>query len=227
MAEVIQIDRNTWRIEEGMVRMFILEGEEKALLIDTGMNTPDAKEIAKTVTSKPIELMNTHADRDHISGNGAFEKFYMSPAEEENYRNAGGSGSLIPVKENDIIDLGNRPLEIIDIPGHTPGSIAILDIDKRILIAGDSVQNGNIFMFGKFRNIDDYILSMKKLLTYQDRFDVVFPSHGEFPVKPDIIGKLIEGAGQIAEHKCQGQKVDMFGNEITLYKFEYAGFLCE
>lgn len=227
MAEVIQIDRNTWRIEEGMVRMFILEGEEKALLVDTGMNTPDAKEIAKTVTSKPLELMNTHADRDHISGNGAFEKIYMNPAEDENYRNAGGSGSLIPVKENDIIDLGNRPLEIIDIPGHTPGSIAILDIDKRILIAGDSVQSGNIFMFGKFRNIDDYILSMKKLLTYQDRFDVVFPSHGEFPVKPDIIGKLIEGAGQIAEHKCQGQKVDMFGNKITLYKFEYAGFLCE
>ena len=226
MAEVIQIDSNTWRIEEGMVRMFILEGEEKALLIDTGMNIPDAKEIAKTVTSKPLELMNTHADRDHISGNGAFEEFYMSPAEEENYRNAGGTGCLIHVKENDIIDLGNRPLEIIDIPGHTPGSIAILDVNKRILIAGDSVQNGNIFMFGKYRNIDEYILSMKKLLTYQDRFDVVFPSHGEFPVKPDIIEKLIEGAVQIAEHKYQGKKVDIFGNEVILYKFECAGFLC-
>ena len=32
MAEIIQIDQNTWRIEEGMVRMFVLEGEEKALL---------------------------------------------------------------------------------------------------------------------------------------------------------------------------------------------------
>ena len=227
MAEIIQIDQNTWRIEEGMVRMFVLEGEEKALLIDTGMNTPDAADIAKTVTSKPLELMNTHADRDHISGNGAFTQFYMSPSEEENYRKAGGTGNVIPVREKDIIDLGNRPLEIIDIPGHTPGSIAILDIDKRVLIAGDSVQSGNIFMFGKYRDINAYIPSMKKLLTYQDRFDTVFPSHGEFPVKPELIGKLIEGAEQIAEHKCQGQKVDMFGNEVTLYKFEYAGFLCE
>ena len=227
MAEIIQIDQNTWRIEEGMVRMFVLEGEEKALLIDTGMNTPDAADIAKTVTSKPLELMNTHADRDHISGNGAFTQFYMSPSEEENYRKAGGTGNVIPVREKDIIDLGNRPLEIIDIPGHTPGSIAILDIDKRVLIAGDSVQSGNIFMFGKYRDINAYIPSMKKLLTYRDRFDTVFPSHGEFPVKPELIGKLIEGAEQIAEHKCQGQKVDMFGNEVTLYKFEYAGFLCE
>lgn len=227
MAEIIQIDQNTWRIEEGMVRMFVLEGEEKALLIDTGMNTPDAADIAKTVTSKPLELMNTHADRDHISGNGAFTQFYMSPSEEENYRKAGGTGNVIPVWEKDIIDLGNRPLEIIDIPGHTPGSIAILDIDKRVLIAGDSVQSGNIFMFGKYRDINAYIPSMKKLLTYQDRFDTVFPSHGEFPVKPELIEKLIEGAEQIAEHKCQGQKVDMFGNEVTLYKFEYAGFLCE
>ena len=207
--------------------MFVLEGEEKALLIDTGMNMPDAADIAKTVTSKPLELMNTHADRDHISGNGAFEELYMSPAEEENYRKAGGTGSVIPVREKDIIDLGNRPLEIIDIPGHTPGSIAILDIDKRVLIAGDSVQSGNIFMFGKYRDINTYIPSMKKLLTYQERFDTVFPSHGEFPVKPELIEKLIEGAEQIAQHKCEGKKVDMFGNEVTLYKFEYAGFLCE
>ena len=227
MAEIIQIDSNTWRIEDGMVRMFVLEGEEKALLIDTGMNTPDAAAIAKTVTSKPLELMNTHADRDHISGNGAFSEFYMSPAEEENYRKAGGTGNLISVKENDIIDLGNRPLEIIDIPGHTPGSIAILDISKRVLIAGDSVQSGNIFMFGKFRDINSYIPSMKKLLNYRDRFDAVYPSHGEFPVKPELIERLIEGAEQIAEHKCQGKTVDMFGNEVTLYTIEYAGFLCE
>ena len=67
----------------------------------------------------------------------------MSPAEAENY--ALGSqqtvpeveSRIIPVKEGDIIDLGARPLEIIDNPGHTPGSIAILDINNRVLIGGD------------------------------------------------------------------------------------------
>ena len=226
MAEIIAVDSNTWRIEDGMVRMFVLEGEEKALLIDSGMNTPDAREIAQTLTSKPIELLNTHADRDHISGNGAFEEFYMSPDEKDNYLRAGGSGRFIPVREKDVIDLGNRPLEIIDIPGHTPGSIAILDIGKRVLISGDSVQNGNIFMFGEYRDIGKYITSMKKLLTYKDRFDTIFPSHGTFPVGPEIIEGLIEGAEQIAGHTCEGKTVDMFGTEVMLYKFDCAGFLC-
>ena len=84
MANVIRINENTWSVEDGMVRFFVLEGTEKALMIDSGMNTPDAAEIAKSVTSKPLELLNTHGDRDHISGNAAFEWFYMSSAEEEN-----------------------------------------------------------------------------------------------------------------------------------------------
>ncbi len=226
MADIIMINENTWRIEDGMVRFFVLEGKDKALLIDSGMNTPDAAALAKTVTKKPLEMLNTHADRDHISGNTAFEKCYMSPAEEENFREAGGKGSIIPIGEGDIIDLGNRKLEIIDIPGHTPGSVAILDIDHRTLIAGDSVQDGNIFMFGKFRDLDSYIKSMEKLIGLKDRFDEVYPSHGTFPVQPGLIDKLIEGAHRIANGQSQGKPVDIFGNQVMLHKFDYAGFLC-
>ena len=40
MAELVRIDKDTVRIEDGGVRFFLLEGSEKALLIDTGMNTP-------------------------------------------------------------------------------------------------------------------------------------------------------------------------------------------
>lgn len=227
MAEVIQIDQNTWRIEDGMVRFFVLEGADKALMIDSGMTTPDAIEIAKTVTDKPIEMLNTHADRDHVSGNIAFDCCYMSPAEEANYRNAGGQGRIVPIKEGDVIDLGDRPLEIIDIPGHTPGSVAILDVKARALISGDSVQDGRIFMFGTFRNMQDYVPSMKKLLTYKERFDKIYPSHGTFPVSPDLIEKLITGAEEILSGKAQAKPVDMFGNQVALYQFPYAGFLGE
>ena len=227
MAEIIKINENTWRIEDGMVRFFVLEGEDKALLIDSGMNTPDAAELARSVTSKPLEMLNTHADRDHVSGNYAFAECYMSPAEEQNYREAGGTTKIVPVGDSDVIDLGGRPLEIIDIPGHTPGSIAILDTANRVLIGGDSVQNGNIYMFGPKRDIGLYIESMKKLLGFTGRFDTVYPSHGSFPVKPDIIEKLIGGAEQIRDGKCSGTEVDMFGRKATLYKFDYAGFFGE
>ena len=227
MAEIVQINSDTWRIEDTGVRFFVLEGTEKAMMIDSGMNTPDAAEFAGTLTSKPLELLNTHADRDHISGNASFDRCFMSPAEEENYRAAGGAGTVIPLYEGQIIELGDRPLEIIEIPGHTPGSVAILDINRRVLISGDSVQDGKIFMFGKFRDLKEYVSSMKKLLKYTDRFDSIFPSHGSIPVEPDIIPKLIEDAEQILSGKAEGEPVEKFGMKAVLYRFSEAGFLCD
>ena len=227
MAETIKINDSTWRFEDGGVRFFLLCGKEKAALIDTGMNASDAKELAERVTGLPLILINTHADPDHISGNGAFKEFYMSPKEEDNYRSNGGNGTIIPVKDGDVIDLGDRPLQIIDNPGHTPGSIAILDEKYRVLISGDAVQDGNIFMFGRYRNLDTYIGSLKRLKEYDGKYDEIYPMHGTIPVKPEFIDKLIEGAKQIQSKTAEGKKVDMFGTEVMLYKFPYAGFLCE
>ena len=227
MAEIIKINNNTWRFEDDGVRFFLLCGKEKAALVDTGMNTPNAREMAEGLTDLPIVLINTHADPDHISGNAAFDEFYMSPAEEDNYRHNGGKGTIIPVKEGDMIELGDRPLRIIDIPGHTPGSIAILDEKYRVLISGDSVEDGNVFMFGIYRNIDLYIESLRHLAKYDGQYDEVYAMHGSIPVKPDITGKLIEGAEQIRRGEAKGQKVNLFGNDVLLYKFPYAGFLYE
>ena len=227
MAEIIQIDSNTWRIEDNGVRFFVLEGTDKALMIDSGMNTTDARKLAETLTTKPLELLNTHADRDHVAGNASFDSCYMSPAEEENYREAGGKGQIISLHEGNVIDLGDRPLEIIEIPGHTPGSVAVLDIRKRVLISGDSVQDGNIFMFGKFRNLEAYVPSMKKLLKYTDRFDRVYPSHGTIPVDPGLIPELIGYAEAILSGKAEGNPVEKFGMKAMLYRFESAGFLCD
>ena len=229
MTDIIKIDEKTYRIEDGMVRFFLLLGEKKALLIDSGMNTPEAKEIAESITSLSLELLNTHADRDHISGNGSFDKFYMNLGELENLRMKGADlvDRIVPVKEGDTIDLGNRPLEIIDNLGHTPGSIAILDVNNRVLIGGDAIQNGNIYMFGNQRNINDYVKSLKHIWEYRNRFDTVYPSHGSFTVSPDLIEKLIEGAESIIDGSAVGEDMELFGNPIKLYKFPYAGFYGE
>ncbi len=226
-AEIIRIDRDTWRIEDGTVRFFLLCGTERAALVDTGMNRPDARAIAESLTDLPLILINTHADPDHISGNGAFESFYMSPAEEENYRAHHGTGTLIPVREGDVIDLGGRPLRVIDLPGHTPGSIAILDAAKRILISGDSIQDGRIFMFGTRRDLGRYIESLERLADYDGLYDAVWPMHGTFPVSPGLTRNLIEGARAILDGKAEGTPVTVHGTDVTYYRFPYAGFLCD
>lgn len=243
MAQIIRIDEKTVRIEDGGVRFFLLEGTEKALLVDTGMNTPDAKAIAESLTELPLSLINTHADRDHISGNLSFDTFYMSPAEIENYASGIQQttpevaaqqqttpevvGRILTVREGDLIDLGERPLLVIDNPGHTPGSIAILDIKNRVLIGGDAIQDGNIFMFGKYRSIEQYVKSLEHIREYGDRFDVVYPSHGTFPVSPELIDDLIGGAQKIIAGTAESTVIELFGRKIRLFRFPYAGFLCD
>jgi glyoxylase-like metal-dependent hydrolase (beta-lactamase superfamily II) len=174
MKEVIKINENTWRIEDDGVRFYLLSGSEKAALIDTGMNSPDAKQIAEGLTKLPLILINTHAD-----------------------------------------------------PDHTPGSVGIIDKNNRVLISGDSVQDGNIFMFGRGRNLTQYIQSLKHLSQFEEQFNDIYPMHGTFPVNKDLIPKLIQGAQAILDGNAQeyAQPVNVFGNDVTLYKFDYAGFL--
>src|SRR5690606_36718312 len=127
MADIIQINDTSWRIEDNGVRFFLLAGTEKALLIDSGMNTPDAKQLAERITNLAMMLRITQSEPDHISGNSSLDCLSMHPAEEDTYRSRGGTGAILPAEDTDIIDLGDRPLKIIFIPGHTPGSIAVLD----------------------------------------------------------------------------------------------------
>ena len=96
--EVIQINEDSWRIEDSDVRFFLLTGTEKALLIDSGMSGKNARDIAEGLTKLPISLLNTHADLDHIGSNGQFAEFYMHPEEEAIYRRWGKPGKIIPIK---------------------------------------------------------------------------------------------------------------------------------
>ena len=225
--QIIQINHNTWRIEDNGVRFFLLAGEERALLVDSGRDVLNAREIAESLTDLPLSLINTHADGDHVACNGQFESFYMHPAEEPNYRRGDRPGTILPVQEGDVLDLGGRPLEIIHIPGHTPGSIALLDIADRVLISGDPVQDGRIFMFGPFRNMENYIRSLEHLQNWAGRFDEVWPSHASFPVSLELIGKLYDGAQDILAGKVSCSSEELYGKRILAFDLGFATFLCD
>ena len=226
-VEIVRINENSWRIEDSGVRFFLLTGTERALLVDSGRTAVDARDIAASLTDLPLSLLNTHADGDHVAGNGRFESFFMHPAEEPNYRRGDRQGEIRPILEGDVLDLGGRRLEVIHLPGHTPGSIALLDIGNRVLISGDPIQDGRIFMFGRFRDMRTYIGSLEHLRAWYGRFDEVWPSHGSFPVSPDLIGKLHDGAQAILAGRVSGRPTEVFGNSVRAYDLGFATFLCD
>ncbi len=225
-VQIFPIDDNTWRIQEDMVRCFLLAGTKEALLIDSGFHVHTMKEIAGRLTHLPVKLLNTHADRDHIGSNNEFETFYMSLAEASNYYHGENrTGTIVPVEHGDKLDLGDRVLEIIGLPGHTPGSIAVLDVKNRVLISGDPIQDGGIYMFGVQRELHAYVQSLKRLEVCRDRFDTIFPAHGSFPVSPDLIVPLYTGVERILAGQVPGADDTRNGTPIKKYDIGVATIL--
>lgn len=68
------------------------------------------------------------------------------------------------VEDGDIIDLGDRHLEIIHTPGHSPGGIALWEAATGILFAGDIVYDGPLVEETYHSNAKDYYASMVRLL---------------------------------------------------------------
>lgn len=224
--ETVKINDNTFRIEDGMVRFFLLVGSERALLIDSGVDTPDAKDIAKALTDKPVCLLNTHGDGDHTSGNGAFGEYYIG---EEDYSGQGLSERFpnskpVFVKDGDEINLGGRLLRVISIPGHTYGSIAVLDVAGRMLFAGDTVSTSTIFMFGANRDTGLYAKSLEKLDGMKSEFDAVYPSHGTACLEPDAIGRVRADFAKAMAGELPVTEESLFGSKVATHKGEYCGF---
>lgn len=62
MCDYIKMDQDTWRLEDGFVRFFLLIGTKRAVMIDSGMTKCDAREICERLTELPITLVNTHGE---------------------------------------------------------------------------------------------------------------------------------------------------------------------
>ncbi len=220
-----KIDEKTYQYDEDGVRFFLVIGEKKALLIDSGMQTRNAKELAQEITDLPIGLFNTHADIDHVGSNDEFDEIMMNPAELVNYDKPCTWQNIIPVYDGDVIDLGGRELTAIALPGHTPGSTGLLDKESGAFFSGDPIQDGRIFMFGPMRNMSAYIHSLKRLKQYERDIKNIYPCHGTAPVDFSIVDKLIDGAIRVEKGEVTPEKAERFGQTISVYDIGAAIFL--
>lgn len=131
---------------------------------------------------------------------------------------------LIEIMDGQVIDLGNRALKMIHIPGHTSGSLAILDCKNRALFAGDSVQMGHIFMFGPNREPDKYEASLDKLIALVNEYDVIYASHDEYKLAANYASLVKEAWKKVRNEEASYEIIDLFGNKVKSYTLECCGF---
>lgn len=233
--------------------MYLAEGSKKAALIDTGTGVGKLSEYVKKLTDKPIIVILTHGHVDHASGAPNFDEVYMNHADDEVYKEhsdlalrkgyveaqykefdkitdsdyveAKCSSEYKDLKEDDIFDLGGTTLEIYSAAGHTPGQIAILFKEQRILMTGDAA-NTATFLFDKNSlGITSYKKSMKDLLSKTDgKFDRILLSHGSGDAPKELLVNIIQLCEDIKAEKVDDIPFDFMGQRAYIAKKANAQF---
>ena len=147
-----QIDEHTW-VGNGHYcyneSIYLLEGEDRALLIDAGVYIPFLDQIVAQFTDKPVTLALTHGHGDHVGSVGCFPEVWLSPADlgllRSNLEDYDGESKKLA--DGDVIDLGGRQIEVLDTPGHTFGSITFFDKANHYGFSGDAFGSTNLLLF--------------------------------------------------------------------------------
>ena len=223
---IVKLDSKTWRIEDGFVYFYLLAGTQKALMIDSGVTPNDAFKLASELTSLPVILANTHGDGDHMAGNKSFGEFYLN---HEDYNRRQTKENFADCKWHDltegmVFDLGERDIEVIEIPGHTYGSVAFLDVTNRVLYSGDTVSDAIIYLFGEHRNTAAFKDSLIKLANMENRYDVIYPAHGTPVVGKNHAQKVLEDWEGVMNGTLEWTPETLFGNKVRTYHGANCGF---
>lgn len=188
------IDATTWSIEMNMVRAFIVAGTAGAVLIDTGAGGVNLRQAVRSCTKLPVRIVNTHAHYDHISGNAAFEQRFAHPKELSLLEKAGYRAE--PVNDGSGFDLGERVLQVVSLPGHSPGSIGLWDAERGMLFAGDTVaKNRPVFLSLERASLEAYARSLERILAMREdenggTLERLFCAHGDMECGVDTVQAL-------------------------------------
>ncbi|RYZ03346.1 MAG: MBL fold metallo-hydrolase [Myxococcales bacterium] len=68
------------------------------------------------------------------------------------------------VLDGDLIDLGDRTFEVLHLPGHSPGSIALWEGSTKTLFSGDALYDGPLLFDLPGSSIQDYVATLRRLL---------------------------------------------------------------
>ena len=137
----------TWVVETtDMTTMYIVEGTERAMLIDTGTNCEALDEVVRKITDKPLMVVVTHNHPDHAGNIRYFDEVYMHPLDTLVQLDVEFHGKYNWLQDGDVFDLGERKIEVVWMPGHTPGSIVLLDPAINAAYSSDTFGSGSVWM---------------------------------------------------------------------------------
>lgn len=229
---------------------YLILGRNRALLFDTGMGISDIKKLTAELTRLPIVVLNSHTHDDHVGGNWQFENIYgmgtaftrknaegsradaqaeIAPSEICGKLPAGFDRKTYETRpwtiktfihDGERIDLGERSLEVIATPGHTPDAICLLDRANGLLFTGDTYYPAPIWLFRPETDLDAYDTSIRRLAALAPQVKLVLGAHNVPVASPEVLPRLVSAfesvrAGKVAPTPASAGKVIYKVEDIT------------
>ena len=226
--EVYRLEDDLYAIAEPFqwqeVISYLIVGNERALLFDSGNGIGDIKAIVDQVTSLPVTVLASHSHFDHVGGHWRFDDILAPDTPFTNDRAQGLANDIVReeaskaalcaplpdgvtegnhhikafaptarVGEGMRIDLGGVTLEALQVPGHTPDAIALLDREKGRLFTGDTYYKGPIWLFVPETDLGAYRASIARLAALAPDLQAVYGAHNEPFSAPEELAKVRDG----------------------------------
>jgi hydroxyacylglutathione hydrolase len=175
--------------------LYLLFGEDRALLEDTGDGGIPLRETIDTIIegwlaeqgkdSIELVVVHSHGHGDHVAGDGQLQDrpdttvVGTSLSAVEQYFGLEGWPS-----ETASLDLGGRVLDVVPIPGHQSAHVALYDPKYELLLTGDTLYPGRLYV----QDFSAYVASVQRLVSFTQTHPVslVLGTHVEMTNVPGV-----------------------------------------
>jgi glyoxylase-like metal-dependent hydrolase (beta-lactamase superfamily II) len=176
---------------------YLIVGQTRALLFDSGSGTRDISGVVRSLTSLPVTVMVSHLHFDHLGGIAPFDHVAMIDLPQTRadvsdgrltpgrYEYMGFEDGRTPpsvsvaewLAPGAVIDLGGRTLTLLSTPGHTPSSAALYDAAHHRLFIGDYIYPTTLYAFLPGASLSAYHRTAQKLLAALPGDTVLWTAH--------------------------------------------------
>ena len=177
---------------------YLIVGSKRALLFDAGSAIRNIVPAVRALTPLPVVALPSHLHFDHVGNLERFDDVALPdlPALRRQlhdglfsfgfYQFLGFTEGFKPkdvrvtrwIAPGSDIDLGDRKLTLIGVPGHTPDSVAVLDRRANRLFTGDFIYPSEIYAFLPGANLGDYHASTQRVVHLLNDDSIVYGAHG-------------------------------------------------
>lgn len=211
--KTIKINDHIYQIKDPMgVLMTLVIGSTHAMLIDTAYGIMNVLDHIKTLTKKPLIVVNSHGHMDHCCGNYLFDKVYIHEKDinlcklhnslewrmrnlevakkmnliDKNYNSSyylkQNEGNLELLNYGDTFNLGDINIVVVNMEGHTTGSVGFLIKEDSLLVTSDAACPFVWLFLKESTSVSTYINMLENILQFN--FNGFLVGHGVGKILP-------------------------------------------